>query len=591
MNFAHNLFLLMFNLSQLHNRAKIIELFIDGMNDAFKPLKLFYSQEKRFDDDLEIKTRNSFFGFVHIENIDVLSDESLGLVQNSVQMLAVILERLVFDEKIQEEKLSIEKIAEKRFEELQETIAELKNARKASLNLIDDLTEEIEKRTRYEKKLKESEERFRLVMENSLDAILITSPDGAVLNANNAACKMFQMTEAEIRLAGRNGLVNPEDTNLPKMLEERKQKGYTSGELTFFRKDGTMFFGDISTSVFKNSKGELRTSMIIRDITERKQAEIKLKNSDRIFEHSVDMMSIAGFDGYFKTLSPAWERTLGWSTEEILAKPWNDFVHPDDIEATDSIKAEIIDGRAAYRFENRYRCKDGSYRWLSWNAFPYPEENVMFAVARDITENKKADEELRFSEERFRTLFEMMAEGVVYQNADGEIISANKAAEKILGLSLEQMLGRKSVDPGWKAVDKNKKELPGEKHPAMVALETGEPVENFIQGIFNPNIDDYVWIIVNSIPQFDKNNDKAVRVFSTFFDITARIKAENELRRLKENLEDEVKLKTRELRERVAELERFQQATIDREYRIKELRDNIKHLQNQSIISDHETNE
>jgi PAS domain S-box-containing protein len=277
MNFAHNLFLLMFNLSQLHSRPKIIELFVDGLNDAFSSLKFNYLPEKKSENDMEIKTRNSLFGFLKIESKDELSDESRSLIQNAVQMLAVILERLVLEEKLQEEIKSIENIAEERNKELQQTVAELEQARKASLNLIEDLTEEIEKRRKSEKELKESEERFRLVMENSLDAILITNPDGSILNANKSACEMFQMTEEEISKAGRSGIVNVNDPNLPIMLEERKKKGFAAGELTFFRKDGTLFPADITTSVFTNSKGEPRTSMIIRDISVRKSAEEELR--------------------------------------------------------------------------------------------------------------------------------------------------------------------------------------------------------------------------------------------------------------------------------------------------------------------------
>ena len=123
-------------------------------------------------------------------------------------------------------------------------------------------------------------------------------------------------------------------------------------------------------------------------------AEEKLKTSDRIFKHSMDMLCIAGFDGYFKVLNPAWTTILGWSDEELLSKPWIDIVHPNDRDKTKDIKAVIVDGKEVYQFENRYICKDGTIKWLSWNSFPYPQENVMFGVARDITERKKAEEAL-----------------------------------------------------------------------------------------------------------------------------------------------------------------------------------------------------
>ncbi|HOW31958.1 MAG TPA: response regulator, partial [Bacteroidales bacterium] len=111
----------------------------------------------------------------------------------------------------------------------------------------------------------------------------------------------------------------------------------------------------------------------------------RLLVSDKIFIHSIDMLCIAGFDGYFKVLNPSWERTLGWSTEELLSKPWIDFVHPEDRDSTGRIRTVLVEGRQVYQFENRYLCKNGEVKWLSWNSFPYPDENLMFGVARDVS--------------------------------------------------------------------------------------------------------------------------------------------------------------------------------------------------------------
>jgi PAS domain S-box-containing protein len=133
---------------------------------------------------------------------------------------------------------------------------------------------------------------------------------------------------------------------------------------------------------------------------------------------------------------------------------------------------------------------------------------------------KRSRQALSRQEEEYRILFETMAQGVVYQNADGEILTANPAAQHILGLSLDQMKGRTSKDPRWKAVDKNRNELPGDRHPAMVALKTKKIVKDFIQGVFNPKHNDYVWILVNSVPQFKEGEDEPYQVYSTFLDIT-----------------------------------------------------------------------
>jgi len=132
------------------------------------------------------------------------------------------------------------------------------------------------------------------------------------------------------------------------------------------------------------------------------------------------------------------------------------------------------------------------------------------------------------SEEKHRNLFETMTQGVVYQNAEGEIISANPSAERILGLSLDQMRGRTSIDSRWKSIHEDGSDFLGETHPAMVALRTGKKAENVVMGIFNPNEKGYRWISINAVPQYRQGENKPYEVHTTFDDITARRRAERE---------------------------------------------------------------
>lgn len=131
---------------------------------------------------------------------------------------------------------------------------------------------------RSEKALLESEEHFRLLYDTTIDGVLITAPDGRVLGANPSACKMFQRTEQEILQVGRAGLVDTSDPRLAIALEERKRTGKFMGELTMLRKDGTKFIGEISTSVFFDRDGNAKTSMVIRDITQRILLEEQISN-------------------------------------------------------------------------------------------------------------------------------------------------------------------------------------------------------------------------------------------------------------------------------------------------------------------------
>ena len=112
------------------------------------------------------------------------------------------------------------------------------------------------------------------------------------------------------------------------------------------------------------------------------------------FEMSLDLLCIAGFDGYFKLLNPAWEKTLGYSRAELTADPYLHFIHPDDRERTAAEATKLTTGVDTISFENRYRCKDGSYKWLLWVSTMDFEKQLLYAAARDITERKKSRTEL-----------------------------------------------------------------------------------------------------------------------------------------------------------------------------------------------------
>ena len=150
----------------------------------------------------------------------------------------------------------------------------------------------------------------------------------------------------------------------------------------------------------------------------------------------------------------------------------------------------------------------------------------------DITERKRIEEALRVSEEKHRTLFETMTQGVVYQDSNGRIVSANPAAERILGLTLDQMQGRTSTDPRWKAIHEDGSDFPGETHPSMIALKTGKEVRNVVMGVFNPNSEEYRWININAVPQFKPGETKPFQAYTTFEDITERKRMDEEIRDL-----------------------------------------------------------
>jgi PAS domain S-box-containing protein len=170
-------------------------------------------------------------------------------------------------------------------------------------------------------------------------------------------------------------------------------------------------------------------------------------NLRRFFTHSLDLLCIAGVDGYFKRLNPVWEKTLGFSRKELLASPYLEFVHPDDRAVTVAVAQKLATGSPVVIFENRYRCKDGSHKWLLWNALPVVRQGLIYATARDITDRKQTETALRESTERYRSLFEGVPVGIYRSTPKGEIVDANPALIEMLAYpDRESLLATPAAD-------------------------------------------------------------------------------------------------------------------------------------------------
>ena len=131
--------------------------------------------------------------------------------------------------------------------------------------------------------------------------------------------------------------------------------------------------------------------LVLQNVAQRRRAE---EDRDRFFTIALDMLCICGFDGTFKQINPAWEKTLGFTLPELTSRPFMEFVHPDDREVTTAEMGKQLQGDVVVNFENRYLCKDGAYKWLLWNSIPFAESQLIYATATDITERKLAEHEI-----------------------------------------------------------------------------------------------------------------------------------------------------------------------------------------------------
>ncbi|HUM28268.1 MAG TPA: PAS domain S-box protein, partial [Anaerolineales bacterium] len=158
------------------------------------------------------------------------------------------------------------------------------------------------------------------------------------------------------------------------------------------------------------------------------------------------------------------------------------------------------------------------------------EKEKVNALFLNASLPKNVEDASQESEAKYRLLFEMMTQGVVFQDEAGRILHANPAAEKILGLTVEQMQGRSHVNKDWPSIHEDGSALSAEEHPVAIVMKTKQPVHNMIMGVFNPLRKSYIWLNINSVPRFLEGGTSPYQIFTTFEDITERKKIEFALR-------------------------------------------------------------
>ncbi len=227
------------------------------------------------------------------------------------------------------------------------------------------------------------------------------------------------------------------DHHQPALTELRK--AIKTGEscsvtLRNYRKDGRLFWNELTVSPVRNTWGEVTHYIGIQsDISDRKKAE---EERDHFFSSSLNLLCIANLNGYFIRVNPVWEDILGYTEAELLTIPYLELVHPDDREQTFKEAENLSKGLDTLSFENRYRCKDGSYRWLIWNATFLHEHQLIYGIAYDITERKQIEESLK----RQALTFENISDGIIITDLEGIIIDWNPAAETIFGYRKTEVL-------------------------------------------------------------------------------------------------------------------------------------------------------
>jgi PAS domain S-box-containing protein len=373
-----------------------------------------------------------------------------------------------------------------------------------------------------------------IFFENSLDAMMIGSQDGRIYTANTAACKMLGWSKKEICRLGRQGIVE-QNPNLTEAVRNRRESGNFFGELTFIKKDGTAFPVELSSSVFKDSDGMEFTTLIIRDITERKATAEKLKASEAeycsLFENSIMGISQTYPDGRYKRINKAYAEMYGYPDTSTMMKELSTgakfFSNPEDRKKV----LEILD-KTGYmpptEFELNRRSGEKFWAVVSAKKVMDNDGKLLYLQAdhRDITRRKKLEKEMYSSSLYARSLIEASLDPLVTINAEGKITDVNLSTEKITGITRKNLIGSDFADyfenpdkarTGYKTVFS---EGMVKDYPLTILHKSGRKID-----------------VLYNATLFKNEKGEVQGVFAAARDITELKKIEEELRKSKELLE------------------------------------------------------
>ncbi|TYT73825.1 PAS domain-containing hybrid sensor histidine kinase/response regulator [Desulfobotulus mexicanus] len=384
---------------------------------------------------------------------------------------------------------------------------------------------------------------------------------GLISEANITLCQMLGVSRTALLQKPLIRFLPEKDYPVFYHMLKKMQGGqsHQECELRMARPDGSWFQARMESSHAPENKEKDSLRITISDISESRELEFRIREREEIFRSSFEESSaiklhIDPKTGSIINANRAAADFYGWSRSTLQTMRIQDITLLDQPFARDGLNQAKNQPKARLFF--RHRLNDGSIRDMEIFSSPITVngKEIIHTILHDITDQKEAEEKLRRSEELYRNLFETMGQGVVYQDASGYITSCNPAAMDILGLSLEQMQGRSSLDPRWCATKEDGSDFPGEEHPAMIALKTGKPIRSVLMGVFHPKKNEKRWILIDAIPKFHENNTKPYGAFTTFTDITENIRS-------KEKIEEYAKQMAEKNRELDEALNRAEQAT------------------------------
>lgn len=391
--------------------------------------------------------------------------------------------------------------------------------------------------------LRRSEARYRSLYENNLDAVMLANPDGTIISANSSAQIMFGMNEEEICQAGRDGLL-VNDERCSAAIGERHETGRMHAELSYRRKDGSTFEGEVTSNVFTDADGSVKTSVIVRDITERKKAEEALRRSEvwkatsfyarNLIEASLDPLIMIDAKGKISDVNKATELMTECSRQQLVGRDFSDFfTDPDKAKA---IYKMVFEAGLVKDYLLTIRSSSGKTTDVLYNAVIFRNESGdikgIFAAARDVTELKRIEKTLNRKQMELSVILDSSPTIIFYKNLDGKFIQANKAFARALNLSKEELLDKTVFDLYSAEIAQRMTD------DDVEILKSKQPKLGIIEPYESPT--GIGWIKTGKIPTFDENGGvNGLIGFSE--EITEQKKAQEALIESQRKLQDLIK--------------------------------------------------
>jgi PAS domain S-box-containing protein len=386
---------------------------------------------------------------------------------------------------------------------------------------------DVTSRKKSEQAIRESEARLRSIADAVSDVIYRIGVDGILTYVSPSVKRVLGYAGDE--LVGKNfaDYIHQDDLQATVDSYHRLLAGEPLRELNARICTSTGGFIDAEVNAVPISRDGVVVEVqgIFRDITERKRVEgalrAKTEELDRYFTNALDLLCIADMDGYFRRMNKEWEAALGYSITDLEGTRFLDYVHSEDLDATLGALARLGAQEEVLNFTNRYRAKDGSYRWIEWRSFP--AGNLIYASARDITERKRAEEALRESRNLLRAILDTIPVRVFWKDRDLKYLGCNQPFALDAGVgSPEDIVGKNDHQMGWQ------EQADLYRSDDRQVLESGKPKLNYEEPQTTPD-GRRIWLRTNKVP-LQGIDGTIYGVLGTYEDITERKKAETALR-------------------------------------------------------------